>query len=365
MQTAAWWQQKMNTQLSSWTELRHDNLLYAKQSYTGGISCSYPEVYVEPIPEFYNTLAALADNANIQISNLDFGDVSDKMQYYINKVKAYFPKLSDYSLKLSAIAKKELGLIPLTSEDKTFLQSTFKQVEEGCGTATVGWMYSLCYNSDLDKNDYIVADIHTAPTDEFGNLMGYVKHIGTGFLNLAVVVAPNEEGKNIAYAGPVMSFYEYTSLNFDRLTDEEWKAMIEASSTEMTRPEITELYMANSKGEAYNSNPLSLPVGVNDEPVTSDKNILVKTYPNPFKDFVFISFDIPSNFNKLKASLKIYDVSGNYINTLYDGDILSGDNHTAIWRGVNAQGQAVQSGIYIYELILNNNVYSGKINLVK
>ncbi len=37
MQTAAWWQQKMNTQLAGWAQLRHDNLLYAKQSYTGGI----------------------------------------------------------------------------------------------------------------------------------------------------------------------------------------------------------------------------------------------------------------------------------------------------------------------------------------
>lgn len=35
MQTAAYWQEKINSQLSSWTELRHDNLLYAKQSYTG------------------------------------------------------------------------------------------------------------------------------------------------------------------------------------------------------------------------------------------------------------------------------------------------------------------------------------------
>lgn len=34
MQTGAFWQQKMNTQLASWAQLRHDNLLYAKQSYT-------------------------------------------------------------------------------------------------------------------------------------------------------------------------------------------------------------------------------------------------------------------------------------------------------------------------------------------
>ncbi len=42
MNTAAFWQQKLNTQLASWAELRHDNLLYAKQSYTGVPICSYP-----------------------------------------------------------------------------------------------------------------------------------------------------------------------------------------------------------------------------------------------------------------------------------------------------------------------------------
>jgi hypothetical protein len=42
MQTAAFWQQKLNTQLGSWTQLRHDNILYAKQSYTSGWVCSFP-----------------------------------------------------------------------------------------------------------------------------------------------------------------------------------------------------------------------------------------------------------------------------------------------------------------------------------
>ena len=62
MQTAAWWQQKMNAQLSSWIELRHDNLLYAKQSYTGGVVCSYPYGYVEPVPQFFNSIKILAEN---------------------------------------------------------------------------------------------------------------------------------------------------------------------------------------------------------------------------------------------------------------------------------------------------------------
>jgi hypothetical protein len=57
MQTGAYWQQKMNTQLSSWAQLRHDNLLYAKQSYSGGTVCSFPYSYVEPFPGLYNNLS--------------------------------------------------------------------------------------------------------------------------------------------------------------------------------------------------------------------------------------------------------------------------------------------------------------------
>ncbi len=60
MKTAAWQQEKMNTQLASWSQLRHDNLLYAKQSYTGGTGCSFPYSYVEPYPEFYARLKQFA-----------------------------------------------------------------------------------------------------------------------------------------------------------------------------------------------------------------------------------------------------------------------------------------------------------------
>lgn len=74
MQTAAYWQEKMNSQLASWTELRHDNLLHAKQSYTGGKVCSFPFSYVEPFPEFYNTIKSFASNAKNKINALNFSD---------------------------------------------------------------------------------------------------------------------------------------------------------------------------------------------------------------------------------------------------------------------------------------------------
>ena len=62
MQTKAWQDKELTTVLASWAELRHDTILYAKQSYTVrqvAAPVEKPVVsYVEPVPEFYNRLLA-------------------------------------------------------------------------------------------------------------------------------------------------------------------------------------------------------------------------------------------------------------------------------------------------------------------
>jgi hypothetical protein len=98
MKTAAYWQEKMNTQLASWTELRHDNLLYAKEPYTGGTICSYPYSYVEPFPEFYSTLKVLSTNSIDYFNNLNQLDPNIKYQ-----VVAYFNNLYSASDTLESI----------------------------------------------------------------------------------------------------------------------------------------------------------------------------------------------------------------------------------------------------------------------
>lgn len=53
MQTEAWAMKNLNTQLASWTQLRHDTILYVKQSFTPPFLCDYPSGYVEPRFEFW------------------------------------------------------------------------------------------------------------------------------------------------------------------------------------------------------------------------------------------------------------------------------------------------------------------------
>ncbi|HTU60740.1 MAG TPA: DUF3160 domain-containing protein, partial [Polyangiales bacterium] len=46
--TEAWGRRILNTQLTSWAQLRHDTLLYAKQSYTSAAVCEFPDAAVDP-----------------------------------------------------------------------------------------------------------------------------------------------------------------------------------------------------------------------------------------------------------------------------------------------------------------------------
>ncbi|MHA2213581.1 MAG: DUF3160 domain-containing protein, partial [Candidatus Thorarchaeota archaeon] len=60
MLSQEWLDKQLVTSLGTWSELRHDTLLFAKQSYTSYYSSpSPPPGYVEPVPEFYARLASL------------------------------------------------------------------------------------------------------------------------------------------------------------------------------------------------------------------------------------------------------------------------------------------------------------------
>src|SRR5262249_11685978 len=63
MRTRAWAMKALNTQLASWAQLRHDSILYARQSYTSTLICSYPAGYVEPVPGFWARMERMARRA--------------------------------------------------------------------------------------------------------------------------------------------------------------------------------------------------------------------------------------------------------------------------------------------------------------
>ena len=87
--------------------------------------------------------------------------------------------------------------------------------------------------------------------------------------------------------------------------------------------------------------------GINHPEQTKPDNLLLQqNYPNPFSLTTKISYHIP-NFNIVV--LKIYDISGNVIQTLINEYQISGD------YSVNINANNLSGGIYYYTLQIGNN----------
>jgi hypothetical protein len=73
---------------------------------------------------------------------------------------------------------------------------------------------------------------------------------------------------------------------------------------------------------------------------------LAQNYPNPFNPSTKISFALPE---AAEVSLKIYDITGQLVQTLVDGVVEAG-RHQVVWDGTNQHGALVASGVYFYQL---------------
>ncbi|MGE5847516.1 MAG: T9SS type A sorting domain-containing protein, partial [Ignavibacteria bacterium] len=81
---------------------------------------------------------------------------------------------------------------------------------------------------------------------------------------------------------------------------------------------------------------------------------LFQSYPNPFNPETKITFSLPENSD---INLVVYDILGREIITLENNELASG-YYERSWRGIDASGKQVSSGIYFYRL--NARGKSGK-----
>jgi alpha-amylase len=88
---------------------------------------------------------------------------------------------------------------------------------------------------------------------------------------------------------------------------------------------------------------------------------LSQNYPNPFNPTTVIKYNLPKEG---KVTLKIYNLLGQVVRTLVDGEIQVG-SHSVIWDSRNDKGQQVSSGIYIYRIQSGNFVKTKKMTLLK
>ena len=195
-----------------------------------------------------------------------------------------------------------------------------------------------------------------------GITSGWVKHCGTGAVNLGVWIAELPGNKKIAFTGPVMSYYEYTTTNFLRLTDQEW---LNTYIKKAYRPDFVNLYLANDAGETRGQGPdLTSVIEIKKTNTVPSGYITASNYPNPFNPSTIISFTIPFDLSNRRTELKIFNIQGELVKILVDEALPSGSYLTR-WDGKNEAGVSVSSGIYLYNIKSGTQSFSGKMSLVK
>ncbi|MBL9128353.1 MAG: DUF3160 domain-containing protein [Verrucomicrobiales bacterium] len=267
MRTRAWAMHSLNTQLASYSQLKHDTLLYGKQPYAANILCEYPAGFVEPLPEFWRRMGdlarAMADGllavttpeGNIVVEGTvvtPFVNRSDRHGARIAFCRAFAERMD----QLRELAEKELRQEPFSPDDVLLVRGLMNdQTVGGYGGAKYdGWYPRLFYEdftligvvtvSENGSNqwDPRVADLFTAPPDQV-DPRGGVLHAATGDVDLLLIAVDNGPDRMV-YAGPVMSYYEFLEPGptMKRLTDEEWQQRL--GSSRPRRPTWTDGHIA-------------------------------------------------------------------------------------------------------------------------
>lgn len=224
MKTAAWYDKQLRTQLASWAQLRHDTILYAKQSYTGGVACEHPDGYVEPVPALWATLGKLAGEAQVAMANAPGIDANVAKQ-----LDTFWGHWATTMGKLQAIAEGELAGKDLTAEQLDFLKKTIVNESICGGPIFTGWYTSLYFQADsFDTWRPTIADVHTNPNS--GPLPGpHVLHVATGNVELMVFTADTCAGAE-AFVGPVFRYHEVIVPEIKRLKDSDWEKLLKDGS---------------------------------------------------------------------------------------------------------------------------------------
>jgi len=346
MQTTAWHHEKLNTQLASWAQLRHDNLLYGKQSYTGGVSCSFPFSYVEPYPDFFGQLAGFAEMA----ADL-FGEVfSGEMVASSERIIGFYTSYAEIMLTLQDIAGKEKSGSPLSEDDLAFLKAMMTvEMTGGCAPepSITGWFNKLYFDPQKAlQADFTVADVHTQPTDRMGNVVGNVLHVGNGLINMGVFVAghPTRPGEVLAYAGPVSSFHQEVRPQFERLTDQQWELkFLEGGQPE--RPDWVSTFLLDREGSEYpagRSLKGTLYTGTLDEPVQGGKVMdYLILYPNPASEATAMRFVLAEACN---LKVEVFDASGRMVYSGYKNNLMPAEHHLPL------PAVSWQKGLYLVKV---------------
>ena len=211
MTTDQWRTKALETYAGSFTELKHDTVLYAKQvmAEMGG---GAPEElddrgYVEPETEVYRRFAELAEQTADGLQVYGILDPADREN---------LTRLASLARSLEMISRKELQNERLSDEE-------YDLIREYGGTLEHFWIEAVKDRTAAEYLDAreipasLVTDLATDPN-------GMVLQAANGRPAQIYVIVPVDGTLRIA-SGVVYNFYQFRQPLSARLTDTEWRQM--------------------------------------------------------------------------------------------------------------------------------------------
>ena len=206
MQSTTWQTKNLSSFLGSWTELKHDTALYAKQSYAemggGGIEEADDRGWVETEPVVFGRLSALAQAT---------ADGLDSLGLLDDGARENLARLAELNRQLMVIAEKELRNELPSDEEFELIRSFGGQLEHF-------WFEAVApegeeYFTPQQQPAALIADIATDPN---GSVLQTATNVGT------IYVIVNVDGSPRLASGSVYTFYQFTQPAEQRMTDQDW-----------------------------------------------------------------------------------------------------------------------------------------------
>jgi len=304
MRNTAWTDKNLNTALGSWAELRHDTILYAKQSETFERAAETPALvtgYVEPEPEVFARLAALASFTRRGLGGKGLLD------------GLFEGRLTDFEelmLSLKTIAEKELRNVAPTAEESALMCDFGTLMEE---LTTFPSSFGKQYENEADDFMAVIADVHTDPnTDE-------CLEVGVGHPLDIYVIAP-VNGVPTLTKGGIFSYHEFRrSLADGRLTDEEWQKL-QSGPDAVGMPAWTSGFLAGESSlkretVTFPSNPAPVTSVEEEEETAPGPFVLLRCFPNPFNPSTTVVYRLPGSGT---VNVAVYNCRGQLVDVLVD-----------------------------------------------
>jgi hypothetical protein len=219
-----WNTKNLQTALGSWTELKHDTLLYAKQSYAemgGGGGCDIPAVpkgYVEPNIPFFDRLISL-----VKLTEDGLKGRGLLNEGFVARNEGFLKSLDLFK----NFAVKELQNEKISDDDFETLRTEAGRMD---------YIVAPLAGEDSKEKDArsaLIADVQTDIPD------GQILYEADAIPNYIYVAIKDQNGTRLT-KGLVFNYYEfYLPSGGNRLTDQDWwkqvytldKSLLPASPT--------------------------------------------------------------------------------------------------------------------------------------